>query len=125
MRRKRNRNANSQLDRRPRSVPDQYSTIQAAIDAAKAGDTILVKAGVYHEALKFKEGIELRGENRDTTIVRFSSPPTSVVGQDHYQIPLEIRGCATGTVVNMGFEQDKTDERTDENVWMADADRIV
>ncbi len=102
-------------------VPDQYSTIQAAIDAAETGDKILVKAGVYHEALKFKEGIELRGENRDTTIVRFSSPPKSVVGQDHYQIPLEIRGCATGTVINMGFEQDKIDERTDENVWMADA----
>ena len=78
-----------------RVVPDQYATIQAAIDAAKAGDTILVKAGVYHEALKFKEGIELRGENRDTTIVRFSSPPTGVVGQAHYDIPLEIRGCAT------------------------------
>ena len=61
-----------------RVVPDQYATIQAAIDAANAGDTVLVKAGMYHEALRFKEGIELRGENRDTTIVRFSSPPTGV-----------------------------------------------
>jgi len=102
-------------------VPDQYATIQAAIDAAKAGDTILVKAGVYHEALKFKEGIELRGENRDTTIVRFSSSPTGVAGQDHYDIPLEIRGCATGTILNIGFEQDTSDERTDENTWRADA----
>jgi parallel beta-helix repeat protein len=104
-----------------RVVPDQYATIQAAIDAAKAGDTILVKAGMYHEALKFKEGIELRGENRDTTIVRFSSPPTGVAGQDHYDIPLEIRGCATGIILNIGFEQDRSDERTDENIWMADA----
>ncbi len=102
-------------------VPDQYSTIQAAIDAAKAGDTVVVKAGVYHEALKFKEGIELRGENRDTTIVRFSSPPTGVVGQDHYDIPLEIRSCAAGTILNIGFEQERNDERTDENIWMADA----
>ncbi|HEV3208875.1 MAG TPA: right-handed parallel beta-helix repeat-containing protein, partial [Chthoniobacterales bacterium] len=104
-----------------RVVPDQYATIQAAIDAAKAGDTVLVKVGVYNEALKFKEGIELRGENRDTTIVRFSSPPTGVVGQDHYDIPLEIRGCATGTVLNIGFEQERSDDRTDENIWMADA----
>jgi parallel beta-helix repeat protein len=104
-----------------RVVPDQYATIQAAIDAAKAGDTVLVKAGMYQEALKFKEGIELRGENRDTTIVRFSSPPTGVVGQDHYDIPLEIRGCATGTILNIGFEQERSDERTDENIWMADA----
>ena len=77
-----------------RAVPAQYETIQAAIDAANVGDTVLVKAGVYQEALRFKEGIELRGENRDNTIVRFSSPPTSVVGQAHYIIPLEIRNCA-------------------------------
>src|SRR5260370_20373841 len=104
-----------------RVVPDQYATIQAAIDAAKAGDTVLVKAGMYHEALKFKEGIELRGENRDTTIVRFSSPPTGVVGQDHYDIPMEIRGCASRTILNIGFEQERGDERTEENIWMADA----
>jgi parallel beta-helix repeat protein len=104
-----------------RVVPDQYTAIQAAIDAAKAGDTVLVKPGVYHESLKFKEGIELRGENRDTTIVRVSSPPISVVGQSHYDIPMEIRGCATGTILNIGFEQEKSDERTDDNVWMADA----
>ena len=104
-----------------RVVPGQYATIQAAIDAAKAGDTVLVKAGVYREALKFKEGIELRGENRDTTVVRFSSPPNGVVGQNHYDIPLEIRACATGTILNIGFEQERGDERTEENVWMADA----
>ena len=104
-----------------RVVPNQYATIQAAIDAARAGDTVLVKAGVYHEALKFKEGIELRGENRETTIVRFSSPPTGLVGQEHYDIPLEIRACASGTILNIGFEQERSDERTDENIWMADA----
>jgi parallel beta-helix repeat protein len=104
-----------------RMVPDQFATIQAAIDAAKPGDTVLVKPGVYRETLKFKEGIELRGENRDTTIVRFSTPPSNVVGQEHYDIPLEIRACATGTVSNLGFEQEKSDERIEDNVWMADA----
>ena len=104
-----------------RAVPAQYETIQAAIDAANVGDTVLVKAGVYQEALRFKEGIELRGENRDTTIVRFSSPPTGVVSQPRYIIPLEIRDCATGTISNIGFDQEKSDERTEENVWMADA----
>jgi parallel beta-helix repeat protein len=104
-----------------RAVPAQYETIQAAIDAANVGDTVLVKAGVYQEALRFKEGIELRGENRDTTIVRFYSPPTSIVGQARYTIPLEIRNCATGTISNIGFDQERSDERTDQNVWMADA----
>jgi parallel beta-helix repeat protein len=104
-----------------RAVPAQYETIQAAIDAANVGDTVLVKAGVYQEALRFKDGIQLQGENRDTTIVRFSSPPTGVVDQAHYKIPLEIRDCATGTISNIGFEQERSDERTDQNVWMADA----
>jgi parallel beta-helix repeat protein len=79
------------------------------------------KAGVYHEALRFKEGIELRGESPDTTIVRFFSPPTGVVGQAHYDIPLEIRGCTSGTILNIGFEQESSDERTNENIWLADA----
>jgi hypothetical protein len=104
-----------------RAVPAQYETIQAAIDAANVGDTVLVKAGVYQEALRFKDGVQLRGENRDTTIVRFSSPPTGVVDQAHYKIPLEIRDCATGTISNIGFEQERSDERIDQNVWMADA----
>ena len=104
-----------------RVVPDQYATVQAAIDAAKTGDTILVKAGVYHEALKFKEGIDLRGESRENTVVRFSTPPTGVLGQDHYDIPLEVRNCKGGSVQNITFQQDADDGRTDANAWKGDA----
>ena len=36
------------------NVPDDYSTIQSAIDAAELGDTIIVSQGIYNEAIYFK-----------------------------------------------------------------------
>ena len=93
------------------TVPGQYSTIQSAIDSAKPGDTVLVKAGVYNEKLKFKEGIILKGESRDTTIVRYSAPPTAVFGQSGYDAPLEVRNCKSGQAEQLSFEQTAADLR--------------
>jgi parallel beta-helix repeat protein len=44
-------------------------SIQAAINNATAGDTILVSAGVYNESLEINKTISLIGEDRDTTII--------------------------------------------------------
>ncbi len=41
-------------------VPGQFASIQAAIDAAKAGDTVRVAPGEYRERLKLKPGITVR-----------------------------------------------------------------
>ncbi|MCA9079059.1 MAG: right-handed parallel beta-helix repeat-containing protein [Planctomycetaceae bacterium] len=49
-----------------RLVPQQHATIQAAIDAAAVGDTVLVSAGRYPASLKFKPGVHVRSAGDDT-----------------------------------------------------------
>jgi parallel beta-helix repeat protein len=51
------------------TVPDDYPTIQAAINAANNGDTIFVRTGTYSENLIANKTLFLNGENRDTTIL--------------------------------------------------------
>jgi parallel beta-helix repeat protein len=50
-------------------VPDDYSTIQEAINNAGDGDTISVKAGTYYEHVVVNKTISLVGEDNRTTIV--------------------------------------------------------
>ncbi|MCP4699808.1 MAG: hypothetical protein GY862_23600 [Gammaproteobacteria bacterium] len=46
-------------------VPDDYKSIQAAIDAAASGDTVLVKPGVYFEQLVMKDGVKLVSDSSE------------------------------------------------------------
>ena len=48
--------------------PGNYTTIQIALDAASAGDTVFVYNGTYYENLVIKKNIALIGENKNTTI---------------------------------------------------------
>lgn len=53
---------------------DDSAGIQAAVDAAQAGQTVLLPKGTYYLAstVKGKSGVTIKGENRDSTIVKFS-----------------------------------------------------
>lgn len=46
-------------------VPQQHASIQAAIDAAQAGDTVLVAAGTYRERIRLKPHITVRSDGND------------------------------------------------------------
>ncbi len=46
-------------------VPEDYETLQAAIQASQSGDTILVAPGIYRERIALKPGIHLRSVGPD------------------------------------------------------------
>jgi WD40 repeat protein len=50
-------------------VPQDYKTIQEAINAASEGDTILVDVGTYKETIEIPKGLTLVGAERDKTII--------------------------------------------------------
>jgi parallel beta-helix repeat protein len=58
-------------------VPDDYSTIQSAIDAANENDTIYVRenSSEYNEKLIINKSINLVGENSETTVINASGIP--------------------------------------------------
>jgi len=56
-----------------------YGTIQAAINAAAAGDTILVQAGTYAVNLTLPGGLTLAGVSPKYTILSASNPAADVI----------------------------------------------
>jgi parallel beta-helix repeat protein len=50
-------------------VPGNFSTIQAAINNATAGDTILVASGMYKEQITINKPLQIIGEDRSNTTI--------------------------------------------------------
>jgi parallel beta-helix repeat protein len=63
------------------TVPDEYPSIQEAINAAHEGDTVYVKAGQYVESITVNKTVNLVGEDRATTIIDGNVAPVVVLVQ--------------------------------------------
>ena len=50
-------------------VPEDFATIQAAVDATAAGDAVIVAPGTYAENVTLRSGIELRGRETARTLL--------------------------------------------------------
>ncbi len=61
------------------TVPDDYATIQAAIDAAIPGDTVYVRAETYTENLVITKPLRLVGEGRLAVRIRAADSEEPVV----------------------------------------------
>jgi len=53
----------------PIRVPQDFSTIQQAIDASASGATILIEAGVYNENITVWKPLVIKGKSTDSTII--------------------------------------------------------
>ena len=62
-----------------RLVPDDFDTIQAAIDASADGDVVIVATGSYTENLSLKSGVNVRGREAARTILLPSEVTIPVV----------------------------------------------
>jgi nitrous oxidase accessory protein len=68
----------STADPTTRRVPQDYPTIQAAINNATTGDIILVAPGTYPEYVCVNKSVTLMGTNRESTITGASTSATVV-----------------------------------------------
>ncbi|MBW8000595.1 MAG: hypothetical protein FVQ80_01055 [Planctomycetes bacterium] len=73
-----------------------FTTIQAAIDAAVYGDTIQVSAGIYFENITLANGVKLIGE------VIGSEPNNTIIDADNYGSVVTSLDCDPNTVLE-GF----------------------
>ena len=55
------------------TVPDDYSSIQQAVDSAADGDTVFVRSGTYYQNVTINKQLSLIGEGREKTIIM--APP--------------------------------------------------
>lgn len=68
-------------------IPDDYPTIQEAINAANEGDTIFVRNGTYYEHVLINKSLTLTGESMDGTILNATDvEPLVIIQADNVQI---------------------------------------
>jgi len=87
-------------------VPDEYSTIQSAIDATSDGDSVLVSAGTYYENINFNgKNISVIGENSETTTINGGQNGTVVkFSPSWYDTGIQVYGLLSKFKITGGHD---------------------
>ena len=107
-----------ETDRTEIRVPEDYSTIQEAIDAVKEGGTIVVTPGTYRENISIYKSLTLRGEDRSRVILDGMERLAISVSSNAKRVVLErlsIQNGKTGVFVLTG-DRDTTVFVNDVNI---------
>jgi Right handed beta helix region len=76
-------------------VPQDYPTIQSAMDTAASGDTVLVAAGTYNETIDF--------QSKAITVESESGAASTVISGDGIGVVVKMNAAAGETPVLRGF----------------------
>jgi parallel beta-helix repeat protein len=83
--------------------PADFHTIQEAINAASAGDTVSTRAGVYYGEVLVNKSISLVGEDRETTIIHGNgtlwNAGLSIVAQNVSVANVAVTNASTGILI--------------------------
>lgn len=67
-------------------MPADFTSIQAAVDSAKAGDTVKVAAGAYFESVVMKARVDIKGSGNTITTIISNGEKNTVTGADNATI---------------------------------------
>jgi parallel beta-helix repeat protein len=87
----------------PGDPPEDFTSIQDAINAAIDGDTIFVYNGTYYENLIVNKTINLTGENKNTTIIDGSGSGDVVIISSNWVNMSELKITNGGDGMGLDF----------------------
>jgi nitrous oxidase accessory protein len=111
-----------------------YTEIQAAIDAANPGDTILLKSGTYEENLQVDKELKIWSDSRNPgdTIIRAADPAKNVVEINTGRVTFSgfgINGSENAGIYLEGAESclinNNEISNTGQGIFLKDSDRNV
>ncbi len=111
-------------------VPGSYATIQEAIDAASAGDTIKIAKGKYTENIVVDKSLTIRGKKFKTSVrATDNSSPAVTVTADNVELKqFDIRGGSIGLVAKnvdrLKLQSLRVRDSEDDGIYLFQVDNV-